>query len=98
MLLSAVVIVCLVVAVSLVAYAGFALYKELSVQQEVKETAQKVGQAVTASTASVDTDGPRVETQALSAGADFVNALAKLGESMSKLRSGTSALLLAFGI
>jgi hypothetical protein len=97
-MLSAVVIVCLVVAISLVGYAVWALPSELAVQREVKNTAEQLGRAVAASTTSAGGFAGQVQPQALSAGTDFVKALATLGDSMSKLRSGTSALLLAFGI
>src|SRR4051812_30855176 len=97
-MLTAVVIVCLVVAVALIVYAFIALPTELAAQREVKNTAQKLSHAVETGAGTGGGLGGQVTPQALSAGTDFVKALATLGDSMSKLRSGSAAILIAFGL
>lgn len=91
------VVVCLAVAVALVVYAFIALPSEVCAQKEVKNTAQTLGAAVTATT-NTGGLGAATQQQALSAGTDFVKAVATLGDSMSKLKSGAQALLIAFAL
>jgi hypothetical protein len=97
-MLAPVIIVCVVVAVALIVYAFIALPAELAAQKEVKNTAQALVAAIQTAPGGGPGLGGAVQQQALSAGTDFVKALATLGDSMSKLRSGTAAILIAFGL
>jgi hypothetical protein len=97
-MLSVVIGACLAFALALVVYAARALPSELAAQREMKKTAEQLNQAVANSTAGDAGLEGLADAAALNAATDFVKALATLGDSIGKLRSGTSALLLAFGI
>lgn len=97
-MLSSVVVISLVMVLALTVYAFCALPTELAAQRQVKAAAEKIAAAVEAGGTATGGLAGQVQPQALSAGTDFIKALAALGDSMSKLRTGTGALLLAFGI